>query len=229
MKTNILPKTKQGFIFIIAATIFASFAPSCTDDGEDLSASANLMIVNSAEGSAAQDFYVDDTKVNSQAVAYTQSSGYFTVSSGSRKAEFKSTGTTTVNSSSTLNLQGGKYYTVFYTGGSASAAAYTTEDDRTPPSSGKAKVRFVHLSSAAAASIDLAIQNGAKIVSGLAYKTASAYSEIDPAANFQLFAAGSANAALTLSSLGLQAGRIYTVYISGSTSVTITYKVVANN
>lgn len=201
---------------------------SCTKDNTELDAEAFVRVVNAAEGSQAQDFYLDSTKLTSSAVAYTQNSGYITTTNGNKLGRFKTSGTATVNSSATVNIKGGKYYTIYYTGGTSSSASYTTTDEQVAASANKAKVRFVHLSSAAANKVDLAIQGGAKIISNLAYKSASAYQEVDANTNFQLFTAGSTTGAITIPALSLQAGKVYTVYISGSTAVTITYHVLVD-
>ena len=206
------------------------FASSCSkDDDTSANGTANVMIVNSVEGSTAQDFYLDDAKVNSQAVASGQTNGYFTVNAGNHKADFKSSNSATVNATSNLNFQSGKYYTIYYTGSSSSGSTFTTEDDLTTPAANMVKVRFVHLSSAAASAIDVGVTGGTKLVTSLVYKTASAYYSVAPLTNFQVFAAGSATSSLTLGNLGLQAGKIYTVYVSGNTTATITYRVIVNN
>lgn len=212
---------------VLAFAMIAGFS-SCKSDSS-ITGDAYIRIVNSAEGSGPQDFYLDSTKVNATAIAYGQSSNYITSQSGDREARFKSAGTSTVNSSSNVNISAGNHYTIYYTGGTSSNANYVTNDETSAPSAGKIKVRLVHLSSAAASSVDLAVQGGAKIVNGLAYKTASAYQEVDAASSFQLYASGSSTAALTLSNLGLQAGKIYTIYLSGSTTATITYHVMVDN
>lgn len=227
MKTNLnFKKTYKGlFIALVALTSLSA----CTDDNEDITADAYIRVVNASEGSAAQDFYLNNSKVSANAVAYTQSSSYITTTNGTKTGEFKTTGTATVNASSNINIEAGKYYTVYYTGGTSSSATFTTTtDEMVNTSANKAKVRFVHLSSAAANSIDLAIQGGTKIVNNLAYKGVSAYQEVDAATNFSLFTAGSATAAFNLTGLNIQAGKIYTVYISGSTSLTITYHVLVD-
>ncbi len=225
MKTNF--KLKNSYKGLVIALITLTSFSACTDDNE-INADAYLRVVNASEGSAAQDFFLDDTKLTSSAVAYTQSSTYLTTKNGVKSGSFKTSGNTTINSSADLNIDGGKYYTVYYTGGTSTSATYTATTDDMNAVANKAKVRFVHLSSAAAANVDLAIQGGAKIVNNLAYKTASAYQEVDAATNFQLFTAGTSTAALSLTGLNLQAGKIYTIYLSGSTSLTITYRVLVD-
>lgn len=218
------------YLFLFVVIVMAAFSSCKKDNNDDTTGlSAYVMVTNAAEGSSAQDFYMDNAKVNSSAVAYTQSSDYLTANSGDHQARFSNSGSTTANASFSLSLQPGQYYSVYYTGGaSASSSAVTTQDDRTPPPSGKAKVRFIHLSSAAASSVDFGLSATNKLVTGLAYKAASAYYTVDANTTFALYAAGSATASLSIPTT-IQAGKIYIVYVSGSTTATITYHVVAQN
>jgi hypothetical protein len=228
MKTNF--KFSNCYkVLAIALIALTSFSACSNDDDNEIKADAYVRIVNASEGSPAQDFYLDSTKLNSSAVAYAESSAYLTTTDGDKLGRFKTSGTAQVNSSANLDIDGGKYYTVYHTGGTSSSASFTTTvDEHVNASANKAKVRFVHLSSAAANKIDLAIQGGAKIISDLAYKSASAYQEVDAATNFQLFTAGSTTAGINLPALNLQAGKVYTVYISGSTAFSITYHVLVD-
>lgn len=223
-------RTINYFKTLGAALLLSMVAvlPSCTkeDAGLNLTGNINLRIVNGAEGSGSQDFFLDNTKVST--VAYTESSAYTSTSAGNRQGQFKATGSSTTTASANLVFESGKYYTVYLGGSGSSSSVVATSDDMTPPPSGKARVRFVHLSSAAASSIDFAVAGGAKIVSGLAYQTASAYNDIDANTAFTIYAAGSSTAALTIPSF-IQAGKIYTIFISGATTATLSYHVVAQN
>lgn len=227
MKTNYVKMLGSAILFAMVAVF-----PSCTKDdagaGLNLTGTVNLRIVNGAEGSGAQDFFLDNTKVNSSAVAYTETTAYTTTNAGSRQGQFKASGSSTTTASANLVFEKDKYYTVYLGGSASSSSVVATSDDMTPPPSGKARVRFVHLSSAVTSGIDLAITGGAKIVSGLAYQTASAYNDVDANTAFTLYSAGSATAALTIPAF-VQAGKIYTIFISGSSTATVSYHVTAQN
>src|SRR5690606_37727109 len=94
-----------------------------------------------------------------------------------------------------------------------------TEDDLSNPPAGKAKVRFVHLSSAANNNVDISLL-GNKLVSGLKVNGTTSFSTIDPGLHlFQIFDAGSNSNPLELNLAAFVEGRIYTVVISGSASV----------
>ncbi len=209
------------FAFMLCAVSFSS----CTKGTSNDSLSAHVQVTNSSEGSVPQDFYLDNSKVTGSAVAYAQSSGYVTTGTGDHQAQFKNSGTATVNTSFSLSLAAGQYYSVFYTDGSSNT---TVQDDRTAPQSGKARIRFINLSSAVSSNVDFAANGGIKLVSNLAYKAASTYYDVDPSTVFTLYASGSATVLLSIPS-SLQAGHIYTIYVSGATAATVTSHTIMEN
>jgi hypothetical protein len=228
MKTNMMFKTPRSLSFLsfmLLLAVTATCLVSCSKNNDAVGVSAYVMASNSAQASAPQDFYVDNSKANGSAIAYTQSTSFITVGSGSHQAQFKTSTTASVNTTFSLSLSPGNYYSVFY---SDDHTATTAQDDRTAPQSGNARVRFINLSTALSSNIDFAAKGGAKIVSALAYKTASAYNEVSAATTFSLYSSGSSTVMLDIP-VSLQAGRIYTIFISGTTSATITYTLVAEN
>jgi hypothetical protein len=213
MKTKISNNGKYLFALLLGLVVIL---PSCKKNDSDTDVNANVMLVNSFEGSAAQDLYLNSTKVNSQAVAYGQSSGYISTTSGDKVVELKNTGSTSVNTASTANLEGGKYYTFFYSGSGSSSSSTKTEDDMTPPPSGKCKVRYVNLNSTGSSNVDFSL-NGAKLGSALTFKSASSFSVLDPGAyTFKVMTAGTSTLLFDLP-VTLQAGKIYTIWASGNT------------
>ncbi|WP_187774923.1 DUF4397 domain-containing protein [Pedobacter sp. BS3] len=231
MKT-IKTVNKKTLCLAVVALGLTGVLSSCSkhdDDDVYASGSVDVMVVNGNEASAPQNFYLDDAKINGSAVAYTEATSYVKTRSGNRKGEFRSSVTGQVNTSATYTIQKDRHYTFYYTGNASASDAVMTEDDLSSPSSGKAKVRYVHLSTAAASNVDVAVQGGAKLISNLAYKSATAFSEIEAGTyNLQLLAAGTANVALSIPNITFQAGKIYTVYVSGATSATISYHVIVN-
>jgi len=194
---------------------------SCSKDDNELviSGEAKVMIVNGASGSQAQDFYLDNTKVNAEAVAYSQNTAYLTTAAGNgRKAEFKNSGSTNVNFTGYLDLAPNENYTIFYTGkadGSGNSSA-AFKDDKSSPSPNKAKLRFVNLAEGLA-SANLLVTGGASFASNVAFGTASGFTEVDPGTfALQTVLSASTSTSVNLGSFTLQAGKIYTIYTSGS-------------
>lgn len=214
--------SKYQFSGLITGLLVAvMLVTSCSKDDNELviSGEAKVMIVNGASGSQAQDFYLDNTKVNSEAVAYSQNTAYLTTAAGNgRKAEFKNSGSTNVNFTGYLDLAPNENYTIFYTGkadGSGNSSA-AFKDDKSSPSPNKAKLRFVNLAEGLA-SANLLVTGGAVFASNVAFGTASNFSEVDPGTfTLQTVLASSTSTSANLSSFTLQAGKIYTIYTSGS-------------
>ncbi len=218
---NLRSLSLTAIAFILLAMAFTS----CSKDNSNNNLSANVQVTNAAEGSTAQDFYVDSSKVTTSAVAYGSSSTFLTTKTGNHQGTFKNSGTATVNASFALSLEAGKYYSVFYAGSNAYGSY---QDDRTTPQTGKARVRFINLTTALSSNVDFAATGGAKLVSNLAYKAASAYYDVDIASAFSLFLTGSSSTLVSIPAT-LQAGHIYTIYISGNTGATVTAHVVTEN
>lgn len=222
-KTKYLMKTISHYtnlktlsLSIVALVLFTFAFTSCTKDKSNDSLSVSLMVVNAAQGSAPQDFYVDNSKADISAVAYGSNSTTFAGKSGSHQAEFKNTGTSTVTATANLSLTANQFYTVFYTGGSSSS---TYQNDRTQPQTGKARVRFIHLSSATSGNVDFS-WGGTKIASNVGYKIATSYYDVSPTGALDVFAAGTTTSKLSLTET-LEAGHIYTIYLSDAASLTI--------
>ena len=225
MKTIFDSKNLRSLsLSVLAAATLALSLSSCSKKSDNASEnmSAHVQATNSADGSTAQDFYLDNTKLTTSSIAYGSSSDFLTASTGDHQGKFAASGASTVNASVSLSLQAGKYYSVFYVDGN-SAVSYPA--DRTAPQSGKARIRFVNLSSALTTAVDFGVTSGAAVASNLAYKAASTYYDVDPTAAFSLYATGSSTALISIPTT-LQAGHIYTVYISGATTAALSAHVV---
>jgi hypothetical protein len=222
MKTFFDSKKLRSLSLLVAFVLVAIALTSCMKDGGNNNLPAFVQVANSSEASVPQDFYLDSTRLTTSAVAYGSSSTFLKTAPGNYQARFKNSGTSVVNVTFSLVLTAGKSYSIFYTDGNS----YTSfEDERSTPQSGKARVRFINLSSALSSNVDFAAAGGAKLVSNLAYKTASAYTDVDPATSFSLYINGSSSALISIPA-SLQAGHTYSIYISGATSATVTYHVV---
>lgn len=227
---NYLSKTHFKFlpILLIGAT---SVFTSCNKDNVNGSASLNakVKIVNAVDGSASQDLYLDNVKLDASAVAYGQSSDYLTEKSGNHAAKFTDSGSTTANTSFNVSLQADSSYTIYYTSNGSVTSSIITTDNLTAPAANMAKVRFVNLSNAVTGNVDFGLSATSKLVTNLAARTVSAYSQIATGATFYLYSTGSINAMLTIPATTIQAGKIYTIYISGSTNLDLTYNIVTEN
>ncbi|RCH54239.1 hypothetical protein DJ568_13145 [Mucilaginibacter hurinus] len=225
MKTYVQVRLLK-LVSLLMVLFVALAITSCSKDKDDNKrGDARVMIVNAVEGSAEQNFYLDNNKLNSSALAYGESTSYLSTTAGTRKAEFRSESSSTANVSFDLPLVANKNYSIFYAGPTSSATYMVTEDDITPPPAGKAKIRFVHLATAFETGIDVGVVGASKFVNNLKFKTASAFSNVDANSAFALFATGSTTALLTIPT-PIDEGKIYTIYVTGSTPLTIKYRII---
>lgn len=223
MKSILNVKTYRALSVLFSVALLSTIFSSCKkiDDNNDMLV-AGVAVTNAS--SISQDVYFDNQQVNTSALAYGETMGYFSVS-GSPSISFKTSGTADLNGSTVTSFAPGKYYNVFYAD-DKSVTVY--ENDRTPPSSGKARIRFINLSTGAGSSVDFGINGGAKIISGLTYKAASTYQDVDASKGYSLYTGGSASVLLSLP-VTLTAGGIYTLFISGTTNATVGFKLIGEN
>lgn len=226
MKTNRTLFRKLPLIAAVFGTVLFS---SCSDDDDiENGKSVNVKVVNSAEASGSQDFYIDGTKVTT--VSENQASNYIaTTNSGNdRDVQFKTTGSSEVYASEDVDLKDNKNYTFILSGTGNSAKITATEDDLSAPASGKAKIRFVHLSTAANSNVDLGVVAGNKLASNVGYGSVTNFYQVDAGTKLlNVYTAGQSNSNLALDFAALDAGRIYTIILKGSSSVSL--QVISHN
>lgn len=226
-KSNKLGK----FLLFAAAGVTLGLSSCSDDDGINAGESVNVKVVNAAESSRPQDVYIEGTKINSSAVSYLESTNYITTpnSGNDRKIEFRTSNSTEVYETEDADLRSNKNYTFFLTGTGSSADIEVVEDNLTAPASGKAKVRFVHVSNASSEKVD--IYNGTtKVLAGAERGDVTEFIELDGGLRtIGVTTAGndSMSAVKSLTIQNLEAGKIYTVLIYGSTDVNA--RVIAHN
>jgi hypothetical protein len=210
-------------------TIAVSFT-SCKKNDVDESGSVNLKIVNASPSSSAQSFYLANNVVVQGGLNFGDTKGYIAANSGNNlEAQFRNEGSSTAFATGKFNFNNGSSYIVFLAGDGQSARVKLFPDDLSPVE-GKAKVRFVHLSDAAPANIDIRKASGDNLIVNLAHDNASNYVSLDPGIlSLQVFATGQSASLGNFDLSAFTAGKIYTVYITGSTTSTITVHQIAHN
>lgn len=164
---------------------------------------AYVRVVHASPDAPNVDVWVDSTKVLSD-VAYTAVSDYLPLAAGTYRVQVVETGTTSpAFIDANLTFEAGMGYTIAATGKVADSTfgPVVLSNDDLAPIAGKAKLRVFHASTAAPASVDVALAPGGDVlVPGLAFNTATDYLELDPATyDLEIRAAGDTAAALTIS------------------------------
>lgn len=235
MKKRFSILTSTFFALAISATL-----ASCDKD-DPAPETGRVLVTHASPNAPGVDLLVDNAKVNSAPLTFTNNTGYLSVNAGTRNVKVNVAGTSTTVINADLPIAKDKNYSVFATNLVASIGAIAVEDDLATPASGKAHIRFFHLSPGAPA-VTVGVLNGSTftpVFSNRAFETQTtatanaAFSPVDAGTyTFDVRVAGTTTSVLTLSGIALQAGKIYTVYargIVGNTTTPLGASIIANN
>ena len=208
--------TNSSKLLFLGLALLASFT-SCDKDEvvvppADLS---NVLVVHASPNAPGVDLLVDDQKVNSSALVYPTNTGYLSVNAGTRNVKVNVAGTSTTVTNANLPFLKDGNYSLFAVDSVSKISAILLSDDLTAPASGKAHVRFVHLSPDAPA-VDVAVTGGGVVFNNISFKNGTSFTPLDAGTyNLEVRVAGTSTVALPLPGIALSAGKIYTVFAKG--------------
>ncbi len=209
-------KKWMKLLLLLALPAFAF--TSCDDDDDDnnsLPDTAQVMVVHASPDAPGVDLLIDNTKVNTAALTYPNNTGYLDVLEGRRNIKVNAAGTSTSVIDANLDIDADKNYSIFAADRLSNITPVVLEDNLAAPATGKAHVRFVHLSPDAPA-VDVAVTNGPVLFSNAAFKSASAFTPVDAGTyNLEVRLAGTNTVVLPLPNVQLASGKIYTVFAEG--------------
>lgn len=179
-----------------------------------MAATAMVKVVHASPDAPAVDLIVDNAKAGSN-LSFPGNTGYLTVPAGTRNVKVNVAGSMTTVINADLLFDASKNYSVFAVDAVAKLGAIVLEDNLAAPASGKAHVRFVHLSPDAPA-VDITTETGAVVFANRAFKQNTEFTPLDGGTyNLQVRLAGTSTKVLDLPNITLVAGKIYTVFARG--------------
>jgi hypothetical protein len=211
--------SKKMLAMAAIALVSMSLFTSCKDDDDDDSATpaatGRLMAIHASPDAPGVDLLLDNAKINTDPVEFLDNTNYLTVNAGTRNVKINAAGTTTTVLNADITVASGKSYSLFAVDSLSNLGAVLIEDNLATPASGKAHVRFIHLSPNAPA-VDVAVDGGAVVFGDYTFKEASAFTPLDAGTyDLEVRVAGTTTVALDLDPITLTAGKIYTVYAKG--------------
>lgn len=205
--------------FIALAAIFSG----CKKDDPN-AGNASIMFVHASPDAPAVDILIDNNKINSTAVAYPANTGYATVAAGTRNIKVNAAGSNTTAVEGNITIEKDKHYSVYAINRLSSIAAIATEDNLAAPATGKAHIRFLHLSPGTP-NVSVGTVSGSTFTAfytNRAFETqasANAYSVFTPVDagtyTIEVRVAGTSGVLLSVPGVALQAGKIYTLIARG--------------
>jgi Domain of unknown function (DUF4397) len=180
---------------------------------------AFLRVVHAVPGGGAVDVATDQGTAFTGA-AYKQVTPYKEVESEAQNIKVLPAGQASAQAlaSNREILVAGHHYTAIATPDSDGdgITLRVVDDNITPTDTGKAKVRVIH-ASADAGEVDVyAKGNNTALFDGINYQSASSYSTVDPmTATLEVRPEGQAKSVLTIPNAKFEAGKLYTVIVTG--------------
>ena len=223
-------KRRKLFTALALLTTLGFFL-SCKKNNIDPDGSMDLKVVNASPDAGPQSFTLADQLLISGGLNFGDASDYIRTSSGTRLvAQFKNEGTNTVYATGELWTANDLSFTVFLAGAGSSARVKMYKDNLSSPPAGKVKIRFIHFSDAAPSDINIKNAAGDNLVTNISRDIESGYSNVDPGTlSIKIYGTVSKDNIGNFDVTGLQTGKIYTLYLTGSTDATLTVKKVLHN
>lgn len=219
---------KTTFILPTLAIAVALTLSSCSTEEK-----AKLMVVHASPDAPGVDLLIDNEKVNAAALTFFNGTGYLEITSGVRNIKVNAAGTSTTVINADIEFTSNMNYSLFACNLLNNLEAVLYEDNVSAPASGKAHVRFIHMSPDAPA-VDIALDASDVVFPNVAFKQSSSLTPLDAGTyDLEVRVAGTQTVALDLDPITLESGKIYTVVargtLSGTGDQTLTASIIANN
>jgi hypothetical protein len=233
--------TKNLFPRLAAAVVLSATLIACDKNEDEMKDEAKVLVVHASPNAPGVDLLVDDSKVNSAPLTFPNNTGYLTVPAGTRNIKVNAAGTSTTVINANVPFSKDMNYSVFANNLLASIGAIVVSDNLATPASGKAHIRFFHLSPGAPA-VTVGVLSGSTfspVFNNRSFETQetantnAAFAPVDAGTyTFDVRLPGTTTSVLTVPGVSLQAGKIYTVFaqgIVGNTTTPLSASVILHN
>jgi len=210
---------KLRVMLMVAALVFVMMSCLDEDDSNDVQPVpvSYVSIYHASPDAPGLDVLVDERRINTNPVDYTDYSGYMNFYTGERNFKLSAVNAANTFVDTTFNLVEGTAYSLFVVDRLASIETLLVTDSAAQPSEGKAMVRFINLSPDADA-VDVVsdkFEDGGSF-RNKNFKQGSAFTEVDADTySFQVKAAGTDNILVSAENVSLQQGGYYTILLRG--------------
>jgi hypothetical protein len=225
---------KRKFLLLLLLAMSISVT-ACNDDeattNPPTQETARVQVVHASPNAPAVDILVDGTVVQSSLV-FPNNTPYLSTTAGTRNIKVRVSGTTTIAIDANVPFSANSSNSIFAVDSVSKISALVVTDDLTAPATGKAHIRFIHLSPNAPA-VDVALQGGSVVFSNKTFKTFTPFTPLDAGTyDLEVRLAGTNTVVLSLNAVVLKAGEIYTVFargfVGGSSGQELNAKIIVN-
>lgn len=212
---------KKFFLLPVLAITMLTLS-ACKDDENTVvtppTPKSKILVVHASPDAPKVDILLDNSFVDT--LSFPRNTSYIEINSGTRNVKVRATGTTIIPIDANVNFDANKNYSIFAVDSLSKVSALITVDDLSTPASGKAHVRFIHLSPDAPA-VNIIANGSVTLFSNRTFNktiTASeqAFTPVDAGTyNLQVRTSEGNVLALDLPGITLTAGKIYTIFAKG--------------
>lgn len=211
---------KRTFLVFLAG-IAVIFGSSClnADNSNIVPPVASFGLVNASPNSPGLDVFLNSDFVTEN-LTYGNDTGYYAVIPGTYVLRLNETGTVTTLATANVSMAGGVAYSIFASDSASTMNLSMTEDNTTTPPADSIRVRFLNFSSNAP-SADL-LKDGAILFADRGYNGVSTQPTQDDfitlksgTFSFTVQKSGTTDVLIPATSLTLEGGKIYTLYLRG--------------
>ena len=207
-------------LYTAALAVLSLSFVSCEKDEDVEENQSKVMIVHASPNAPNVDVRLNNTVALTN-VPFPGNSEYNSVAAGNTNIKISPTGTTTYVIDANVPFMAEMNYSVFAIDSVSKIKAAVVTDNLAAPATGKAHVRFFHLSPNAPA-VDIAVTGGSVLFSNRSFNDQAAntslqnFTPLDAGTyNLEVRVAGTTTVALPLPGISLAAGKIYTVFAKG--------------
>lgn len=188
---------------------------------------AKVKMINAVQTESNQEIFIDSEQQPITPLGFSETTDYLKIPSGSRNISF--VGLSGVNTGTTLNFTPSLAYTTFLVADrTANRSIVSYEDNVVNTDAGKVKIRLINLSPNFTTGINVSVESGTLFGNALMFKEASNYFSIDSGLNLKFNVVGSGSIK-TINATELEAGKVYTIWFSGTAASTVEAHLVLNN
>ncbi|MBN1480921.1 DUF4397 domain-containing protein [candidate division KSB1 bacterium] len=209
-------KFRKFFSIIAIFSLLAVMGCSDDDNGTtpEPTSKAMVKVVHASPDAPGVDLLVDNAVAGTN-LTFPKNTGYLEVDAGTRNIKVNVTGTDQTVIEANLELMKDKAYSVFAINTVANLSPLVLEDNLATPASGKAHVRFIHLSPNAP-SVDITLTDGTVVFGNVEFSKYVDFTPLDAATyNLQVRVHGTDTVVLDLPGIQLMNQKIYTVFAKG--------------
>ena len=203
----------------IIAVALVVFMMSCLDDDNADTVQpvpvSYVSIYNASPDAPALDVIVDSKRVNAYPFDYTDYSGYLNFYTGERNFTISSFNASNALVDTTLNLVQGNAYSLFLIDRVSSLETLLVRDSTAAPATGKAVVRFVHLSpDAPQVSVNVA-GDSTELFTQTGFRSVTSFKEVDAKTYSFEVKDANGNVLLNAKDVNLESGGYYSILVRG--------------